>query len=446
YYTANGDVQATPGRPVEPRIVMLLNNTGGNIHGVLLTGATFTDSPDSFNPVINRPTTEWELNPTEPQTALPSFWPYQPGTVNSLTLSNSVIQSLVVTPGQFKATSAPGTTVTGIQRLYSKLSLELLRSTSGDWQPPVIGSVDFRAVNDTTVTVTVTASDPSGISRIVVLRLSNGTFTPTSLLTTGTGPFTLNVSPFSNGDTILVQVVDGAGNIASATGKGASFHVIKVDASVTQVHSPGKPVIFRGVISGFDALPKPVQYTLDFGDGTFADGEVKSATFDVTHAYSGTAKSVVAAMKVTDIGGGVGNDQVLLMFDPAGDVAAGVSANADLTGGAAWIDSTNMTIVLGVKGLVSPDFNYRVRIALNGNGAQTRLLQWNNGKATGPLNATGSASVNQVTFTFKLAELGVKSGDTIQLAAETQGGVPGVKGVGIADNMPDTGWTSYTLY
>jgi len=524
YYTANGDVQATPGRPVEPRIVKLLSNTGGNVHGVLLTGATFTDSPDGFNPVINRPTTEWEMNPTEPQTALPSFWPYQPGTVNSLTLSNSVIQSLVVTPGQFKATSAPGTTVTGIQRLYSKLSLELLRSISSDWQPPVIQSVDFRGINDTTVAVTVNASDPSGISRIVVLRLSNGTFTPTSQLTTGTGPFTINVSPFSNGDTILVEVVDGAGNIAMATGKGASFHVIKVDASVTQVHSPGKPVIFRGVISGFDALPKPVQYTLDFGDGTFADGQVNSATFTVQHMYNISVKQVTtteekgkereekpryvispqqvtAALKVTDVGGGVGNDQMLLIFDSAGDVhkssddhksdsdskksngasAAAVSAmltNEDLVGSAVWIDSTNMTIVLGVKGVIASDIQYRVSIDLEsedkdsdrdksshdgktvsskptGNSkVEVRQpekpdeinLRYRNGKATGLKSLTASVNGNQLTFTFKLSEVGLKSADHVQIVIQTRGADEPEDSEGTGDRMPDKGEVPYVLY
>ena len=444
YYTANGDAQATAGRPVEPRIVKLLNNTGGNVHGVLLTAGTFTDTA-GFDPVINRPTNEWELNPAEPLTALPSFWPAQAGALNNLALANGMLQSLIVTPGQFKATTVSGIPVRGIQRLYSNLSLELMRSTSNDWQPPVINSVDFRGVNDTTVAVTVNASDPSGIARIVVLRISNGSLSPTSLVLNSplpaSGAFTLNV-PFTAGDTILVEVVDGAGNISSATGKGATFSVIKVDASIDQVGAPGQPVVLRAAISGFETLTKPVSYLLDFGDGTFADGQTTVANFTVQHTYASAIRQATATLKITDAGGGVGVDKVLLIFDASSDIGA-ISSNGDLVGGSAWIDSTSMTIVLRVTGLITDDFQYRVRIEAPTGSAH---LRYDGGKVTGLPGLTGSATGNQLTLRFNLADLGLRSGDTIQLYTETQDGVKATQGAGNVDRMPDTGSITYVLY
>ncbi|MBI4333784.1 MAG: PKD domain-containing protein, partial [Chloroflexi bacterium] len=446
YYNANGDSQSTAGRPVEPRIVRPIASdaTRGAVHGILLLGGAYSDTP-GFDPVISRPTNQWERNVTEPQTAFSSFWPSQTATINGLDTARGLLQTLVVNPGQFKATSAPGATVTGIQRLYTSLSFEMVRSNLSDWQPPLIRGVDFRAVNDTTVAVTVDATDPGGIARIVILRISNGGFSPTSLVLSApppaSGPFTLNV-PFTNGDTLLVQVVDAAGNVASATGKGATFSVIKVDASADQVGAPGQPVVLRANITGFDALSKPVSFLWDFGDGTFLDGQATGATFTVQHTYAAAVTQATATLKVSDAGGGVGVDKVLLIWDASGDVGT-VSANGDLVGGGAWIDSSSMTIVLRVAGQIDDEFQYRVRIETAAGSAH---LRYDRGKTTGLSSLTGSAAGNQVTFRFNLAELGLRSGDTVQLYAETQSGVQGTPGVGFSDRMPDSGAVTYVLY
>ncbi|NQU97075.1 MAG: hypothetical protein HQ548_05465, partial [Chloroflexi bacterium] len=89
YYAADGDTQVTAGRPIQPRVVVE-DITGGDedpVYGVLITSSqyiTATSTDPGFDPVISRPTMEWEQNPTEPQTCLPSLWPSKLATVNTL--------------------------------------------------------------------------------------------------------------------------------------------------------------------------------------------------------------------------------------------------------------------------------------------------------------------------------------------------------------------------
>src|SRR3990172_5159765 len=71
------------------------------------------------------------------------------------------------------------------QRLYAQLDIQVLRSNPSDTQPPEIGEVSLseadasncpgQQVGLTCLAVTIEASDPSGIAKIVVLKLSNGT-------------------------------------------------------------------------------------------------------------------------------------------------------------------------------------------------------------------------------------------------------------------------------
>ncbi|MBI4283012.1 MAG: Ig-like domain repeat protein, partial [Chloroflexi bacterium] len=316
YYTANynmtaGDAQATAGRPVQPRIVIPLGNNSNPVHSILLTSGTYTDTA-GFDPVISRPTNEWERLDSpiaaEPRTLPQSFWPSALATVNNVGQLSE--QRLVVIPGQFKPTgNDTAGNIIGTERLYSNITLELLRSTSSDGNPPVISSLDLRAVNDTTVAVTVSASDPSGIVRIIVSTIRNGTFIVTDQAVSGSGPFTLNV-PFITGDTLLVQVVDGAGNIGSSSGKGANISVIRVDAGPDLGFEAGNPITLRATVSNFDNLTKPVSYVWDFGDGTYDSGQVNINPFSVVHTYTGTPRQAIATLKVTDAGGGVGVDDV----------------------------------------------------------------------------------------------------------------------------------------
>ncbi|MDP3062880.1 MAG: PKD domain-containing protein, partial [Chloroflexota bacterium] len=338
YFTADGDAQATASRPIQPRIVVSIPSdpARGPVHSILITPGAFADT-SGFDPVIARPTNEWEVAVTEPQTCLPSFWPSELATVNSLDTAQGLLQALVVVPGQFRCTSGSAATVTGTQRLYSSLNIELLRSPSADAQPPLVRTIDLRTVDATTVSVTVDATDSSGIARINVLRLSNGAVTTTSLVLIAplptTGPFTVNVPGYGTGDALTVQVVDGAGNVATATGKGANLSVIAVNVGPDPTVNENSPVTLTATLPGFSSLTRPVSYIWYFGDGTYVSGTVQTpdGTIVATHTYpddnpTGTpSDQYTTTLRVTDSAGGIGVAVITVTVE---DVVPAVTALA----------------------------------------------------------------------------------------------------------------------
>ncbi|HEU4758361.1 MAG TPA: hypothetical protein VFT91_00100, partial [Dehalococcoidia bacterium] len=458
YFTADGDSQATAGRAIQPRVVLPAPpQAAGPVHGVLLKAGAYSDTPGS-NPVIALPTNEWQVGTAEPQTCLPSFWPSELASVNSLDTGGGLLQTFVVIPGQFRCTSGAAPTVGGDQRLYSDLTFELLRSTSSDVDPPDIASIDLRTLDASTVAVTVAASDdPSGIARIVALRYSGGLITATSLALPGpyplSGDFTLNVSNLGPDDTLVIVAIDGAGNAAYATGKGANLSAIAVNAGPDQVYSPGIAVTIRASVQGFTGLTSPVSFLWDFGDNTFLSGILApadratvdvtvdpsgNATFSVQHTYwSGAPDPVTASLKVTDAAGGIGVDDV--QFHRCSDPLDALDANADLVScHVSFNDTANtMTIGLRVAGSISNDYQYRIRLTA---GSVSALLKYNGGKVTGLASLqVVRVNSNELRFTFNLADIGAGIGTTILWSAETQAGVPATPETGIVDDMPDAG-------
>ncbi|OGO39855.1 MAG: hypothetical protein A2147_04440 [Chloroflexi bacterium RBG_16_57_8] len=309
YWTADGDAQASPWRPILPRVVFPLAPGGEPVHGALLTGGAF-DS-ETIDPVVTLPTTEWEQNATESQMLPPSFWPAELATVNTVEADGQLVQTLVVIPAQFRPTGSSGENVTGTHRLFRNVSFELQRSSSDDWLPPQITAVDLEDAGGGNVAVSVSASDPGGIARVVVFRI-NGELTMHEAIQSG-GDYTVNV-PWTTEDKLIVQVRDGAGNVATYTGKGAGLSLIAVDAGPDQSRIIGEPVTFTANVTGFAGLVKPVFYTWDFGDGTTESGILTTSDFTVTHAYASTLRQVKATLKVTDSDGGIGVDAVNVTF------------------------------------------------------------------------------------------------------------------------------------
>src|SRR5207245_2567457 len=128
---------------------------------------------------ISRPSQDWLLNHQEPQTCLDAYWPSVPVTLNSVDPGGG--QTLVVTPGQFRCTSGSAATVTGIQRNYSSLTVELLHSNPADTEPPTVNEISMSPGGGTSLNVTVRANDPSGIARIVLMKVRCGAFTALKL-------------------------------------------------------------------------------------------------------------------------------------------------------------------------------------------------------------------------------------------------------------------------
>jgi hypothetical protein len=379
------------------------------------------------------------------------------------------------------------------------LDLELLRSDSDDFDPPVINSVDLRSLGGGGVAVTVDASDPGGLDRIVVLVIGSGGITSTEILDLSDpvvvtdGSFTLNVADVGADDAIIIMTADIGGNVVTTTGKGAGgASLISVDAGPDQAYTPGVPgvpgvpVSFVTTVFGCSDLTEPVSFVWNFGDGASETGILapsELATVDVTvdafgncafgveHTYSSSAPpATVATVKVTDAAGGVGVDDVLLVRcgDPSGDVVASNDptldlTNADLVGCSVSNTSTTMSIGIRVAGAISDNFQYRVRLDIGTfevdpdtgekvlispepDGIADRNLKFDAGKVTGlpslqvtPILGGDGLTVVGLEYTFSLADINKGVGDLVRWSAETQAGVKATGETGKVDNMPDSG-------
>ncbi len=516
YYTADGDHQSTAGRPLQPRIVIdlpleFVGEDPNPVHAVLVTGATFIDvgaggvpisDPASlpFDPVIGRPTTEWEPDATEPQICQSTFWPGDIVTVNSLNTAGGLIQTLVITPGQFQCTSGDAATVTGIQRIYTSLTIELLRSPSPlDLDPPDVLNVDLQAGNS--VDVIIDVADGDDVDRILILLVSPGGVAPAPLddgsgdadlsdaeLAAARGPddtFTIRIADPAEDEQLLIYVCDANSNCYLDTGKGSGgASVVTIDAGIDQSFSVEAPTFFRAIVPGFDTLTGPVSYIWDFGDGTFVGGVLEDTnpdiaefdvspagdlTFLVRHRYTSEA-DVTAMLRIADAGGGVGIDDVDLIpsTEPGSDSAR---ADADILAGRVVTGDTTMTITVYAAGDIDfdntseeQDIQYRLQLDLGSTDPGTGLfdpsvldsgIDVTTKFVRGAVQGGGLSSMvvdlvgtTGLAFTFDLAEIGRDGANRdlpIMWSMQTQVGEPGAGQVGLDDEFPDLEMFAYVL-
>ena len=327
YYTSGGHYQSTPFRPVQPKIVQPLTVNGNNlVHGVVLLGGTYEDIP-GFDPVITRPTTEWELVTEEIQLLPQARWPSEIGTVNTLDTGSELIQTLIVTPGQFLPTGTENISgvaqIIGTQRLYHDLELLLTYSSSADYEPPTVTSIDLSEAGDNVI-VSITASDVSGISRIIILQYDDNTGTvvkvgdlsPDGLPLAGT--FDVEI-PDPGDDSLIIQTIDGAGNSCTNTGRGTAYNIIRIETEPVVIAQENIPFTLIAYVTEFADLTPPVFYTWDLGDGTYAQGISANGTIKVVNYiypddYPTTepTDNFTTMLKVTDSAGGIGNAEVII--------------------------------------------------------------------------------------------------------------------------------------
>ncbi len=471
YFIVEGDYQVTAWRPIQPRVVknVTQNDPSFPVHGVLITGGGYTDTANS-DPVISRPKQEWESDTGEPAVCLDAFWPSTLVTVNNLPLLDSVAQSLVLIPGQFRCNSgANSDPVSGTQRNITSLQYELTGSTiadDADFTVPTINEVGLR-VTDTGIRVDIDAVDDVAIEKIVMLVFDNDLITSYPVVTNGTGPYTLDAPMISDTAQLMLQVVDTAGNVANWSAKGSNARLIEVDAGSEAVFSTLWPTTLTGTVTDFNNLKSEapsVFYRWAFGDGTYEFGKLAEngvavdglvidagtgdASFRVEHQYSAVS-NVTATLKVTDALGGIGVDDVTMTF--CGD-------EADLDPSLAWLDyvrcglsndsPTVVSLYLEVADLVGSN-QFRVHLDLDNDGKDDEMLKYNsgNGSTTGlsSLVVTHVPGDNVVIFTFDLADRGFTGGETFSWYAETQEGVAGGTGQGFVDRMPDAGYFTHIM-
>ena len=250
---------------------------------------------------------------------------------------------------------------------------------------------------------------------------------------------------------IAATVVDEDGTHAGAGSLGLTVNNVAptVTAGVDEEAELGKPVSVSATFTDPGTADTHAA-TIDWGDGATSVGTVAepgegipgTVTDPAGHAYTEIGKRTVMVTVTDDDGGSASDTLVIEVFcaDPAGDVNAGpASGDADLVRCGASNDAQTLSIMLQVAGLISDNVQYRVYLN------DAIRLMYNKFRANGPRSLEAVHSGDTLTFTVDLVEVGLASGDRVQLYFETQAGVKGSKGEGKPDRMPDSGTVEYVV-
>jgi hypothetical protein len=224
YYSLNNEIQASPGRPIQPKGSLTIDPTlNGTLkpHGAALLTASFTDL-NNFDPVITRPVTDVTL--PEPELAVGGWMPQKIWAINSLGES----AQLVVSGGQFRKSDTEGVQ-TGLERLYNNAKIRVFYSDQdSDYLPPTIWEVHSLAANG--LQITVTAADESGIQTVIVNYVSGTGQLANVVLTLNSEGNWVGTIPGGTAQTnFYVQAVDNAGNVQMSGNKGLFFTVDEPD-------------------------------------------------------------------------------------------------------------------------------------------------------------------------------------------------------------------------
>lgn len=217
YYTLNTSSLAVAGLPVEP--LHFGDVTAPRpARGVLLLGANYGPLTP-FEPLIAAPVNEYV--PAEPGGELPdplALYPPLPAAVQE----HNGIASLTTQVGQYDA-AADGL------RLLQSAQVELYYSTDPDTigaQATVIDGIT--RAGSGRVAIKVGAVDPSGVARVLLSYIADvnaGTRRLESIDLSYDAATSKWAGSFSGGaaSRYLVQIVDGAGNVVTATNKGRYY-------------------------------------------------------------------------------------------------------------------------------------------------------------------------------------------------------------------------------
>ncbi|MEO6570787.1 MAG: Ig-like domain-containing protein, partial [Ilumatobacteraceae bacterium] len=230
--------QITAGRPVQPRAetdVTAVVPTDALLpaHGAVVSGLITGAVVPGFDAAFSRPTLDNAAGEPEPVNSVAAFPTRLAGVTTASDEQGPVgpdgitqRQHLVLIPGQFSstATDVPGR---GTQVLFDQMSGDVYYSPSTDWTAPKVGQVVLsRSGGDTTAIVSVDASDDSGIHRVIALYQAGGDWRSVDLAPapgTFAGVLAVPASVVNEQIRVVVQVVDGAGNVSWASNKGPGF-------------------------------------------------------------------------------------------------------------------------------------------------------------------------------------------------------------------------------
>jgi hypothetical protein len=227
----------TASRPVQPRAEIDVTATAGDqsllpAHGAVVTALHTWQTVPDFDAAFSRPTLDNAAGEPEAVNSVAAF-PTRLANITTASDTQGPLgpdgvaqrQKLVLIPGQFLATgTTPGR---GTQALFDQMAGLVYYSGSTDWTPPGIGDVEVeRSPGETTAVVSVEAGDDAGIHRVVALYQAGGAWQRADLALDGEtfeGTLTVPASIANAQIRVVIQAVDAAGNVATASSKGPGF-------------------------------------------------------------------------------------------------------------------------------------------------------------------------------------------------------------------------------
>ncbi len=218
YFGLNDSLHVAAGEPVQPAFYANLTApSSGFLRGVLFLGGVYTDI-GGFDPIIAQPMNE-TISPTaEPVFIQEGWFPPAPFSTRSRASILGGADTVVAQMGQFNSSA-------GTERLFSSLAFDSYYSADPDEDPPQVPYVaGILNTSSGKALIKVEASDPSGVSRVLVAYTQGQgqwlsqdlAFDPGSQKWRGEIPATI-------GTAYLVQAVDGAGNLTVNHNKGTYF-------------------------------------------------------------------------------------------------------------------------------------------------------------------------------------------------------------------------------
>ena len=210
YITPSGELLSDPRKPVQPQEIRIFHPTPERmLHGAVMIGAKYKDEP--FSPLIEyyKQSPEQKVEPVEIE--LENWDPHPVFKINTIRYHRAPMEArqyLIIVTGQYK-----GGIWYGTERLYDEISFDLYyASPDNETTPPTIENVSLNKINDN-VSITVNASDKSGIQRVLVTYTDGkGEWKSEDLNKTG-DLWTCEI-PINEITEFFVQAVDNNGNAA----------------------------------------------------------------------------------------------------------------------------------------------------------------------------------------------------------------------------------------
>jgi parallel beta-helix repeat protein len=216
YRASNPDLEsgvyARPDQPIQPR---LSESVDSNAHGLVFEGGHYT-VPAGFDPTIVRLASSDERITEEVKLTGAEWLPANPAALSQLETLQGNQPRLVVVPGQYRGLDAQ-------ERIYDRITATLYISTADDVITPTITSVTY-VVSSDAVTVTVKATDESGICRALLTYTDGqGSWRSLDLVPASTDVWRGTLSPIRWVE-FFIQVVDTAGNVAVNDNDARYYH------------------------------------------------------------------------------------------------------------------------------------------------------------------------------------------------------------------------------